>query len=1156
MPPKNRGQNNPNKAAHADPNAAPAEAKPVPAPAPAPAAAPTTTAAAPTAAPAKKAPKPAPAKKAPTPAPTAAAASAPAPASGEAKPQQQKQQNRPQKQQQRNYNTRSNLNNAPKQQGSPVEGGSPQQQQKAGEGNVMDWFKKGGNNNNNSNNANNQQSRGAIDYLLKSGARPATTAEKAKKAAPEATVAVGGELPPAAASKAPRQQKDAKPEDGDKAKAAAKRGASPRREEAPQKAGPPTRYQKTSNAQRRGERSRNLFDPASRASVEVRKNVEQVRGELFAQYQQQGRADPDAVKESLLEMDVILDLVDRHQVTFVCTDTGSGKSTGIPKALLELSADTRVVSTQPRRTATAAIATRVARLRQQRVGEDVGYWIRGEKRGDDRTRLWYMTSYTLLLTLLTDPSNPPFTHIVLDEFHERQPDIEVSVALLKLALARGASFKLIIMSATLNTEDWEDFFEGLSVAVYKQSEPDHPIHDYFMEDAAALIGTQYASPLAFSPAVVDHNALDQSMAAAFGLITGINQFANPEHSILVFTPGRAQVEKLATWINQCPLARRFDVIPWHSAVDLEDIENAIHRRNPNKQKVYIATDIAECSITLPDVVFVVDMALVKRPQIDKNIHATIMYPPLMLQWVSKGSISQRRGRVGRVQQGFYFCLVSKQHIMSFHEFNPPPIEHARIDELSLHSLQVVSNPVAIYSMCRGQPHYDTIEFAMASLRHLGCILPRDDPRAAREGCEEIYDNSAISGLIMGEAQKVLSAAGAVGEVSNYVVTFIGRLLQLIPVSAQQGMLIFYGFLTGLESLSILTAAVSCSLTPFTLNPREENVRGRSQHHRTRMAINAHTKAMEATEAVMKTMAKRQRSDIVSAVGVAVQFRVAKAAPGATEESLREWCNTNQVSYERMCAILDLEEHIKYELAGFVPFRDVDEPEALADQFEKLAPILPIFINGAFSSQSLEVTSEGNVYRHTNESAVGLFTNLKAVPDMHTPSCLRWQYGDVVVPVTINLHFSKMLVGFVTATHNRAHFWLSVILFNYRFCYAKLNDEAHVVAISFNNTTRYISVANEIMEGILAFRGHCSRACAIIRMRYTHKEKLEADFVSEVLAAKGWSSLQDQQRLVTGTLIGLFGDAEPKISEIEPETVGLAKGAELPQSSIFSFALTE
>lgn len=411
---------------------------------------------------------------------------------------------------------------------------------------------------------------------------------------------------------------------------------------------------------------------------------------------------------------------------------------------------------------------------------------------------------------------------------------------------------------------------------------------------------------------------------------------------------------------------------------------------------------------------------------------------------------------------------------------------------------------------------------------------------------------------MGEAQKLLSSVGAAGEVNNYVVTFIGRLLQLIPVSAQQGMLIFYGFLTGLESLSILTAAVSCSLPPFTLNPREENVRGRSQHHRTRVAINAHTEAMEVTESVMKGMAKGQRSDIVAAVGVAVQFRVAKADPSATEESLREWCNANQVSYERMCAIVDLEEHIKYELAGFIPFRDVDEPTDLAEQFAKLAPILSIFVNGAFCAQSLEVTSEGNVYRATNESAVGLFTNLKAVPDMHTPSCLRWQYGDVVVPVTINLHFSKMLVGFVTATQNRAHFWLSVVLFNYRFCYAKLNEDAHVVAVTFNDTTRYISVANDIMEQILAFRRHCSRVCAIIRMRYTHKEMLESDFTSEILGAKGWPSLQDQQRLVTGTLIELYSEADPKVEEIEAETVGeLAKrGSELPESSIFSFALTE
>ncbi|EPY24587.1 ATP-dependent RNA helicase [Angomonas deanei] len=613
------------------------------------------------------------------------------------------------------------------------------------------------------------------------------------------------------------------------------------------------------------EEARKRHEEAMRTDPEYQKTFEtmkerqeamQVSYQRFSgEYAHQQNVIVDSFVRERLDIPLILDLVDQHDVVFVCTDTGSGKSTTIPKALLELSTETRVVSTQPRRTATVSIATRVAQSRRENVGEDVGYWIRGEKKGDDQTRLWYMTSYTLLLQLLEDPAEIPYTHIILDEFHEQQPDIEVMVALLRLSLLKGrGKFKLILMSATLNTSDWEQYFEGLKVATYKQSEPEHPIHDYFMEDVCTLLGSDYVAPPALcEKGFVEKKLVTNHMYIAEHLIAYINGNSYPHHSILVFLPGRAQVEEMQLTLER-HLRSRVDVIPWHSAVDLTEIEAAMRRQIPGRQKVYLATDIAEVSITLPDVVFVIDLVLVKRPKITKEIPASLLYPPLVTQWISKGSIAQRRGRVGRVQQGFYFCLFPAAQIPTLQDHAQAPIENSRIDELSLHCLQIVANPVAVFSICHSQPLAETIASSMNTLTELGCIIDKKDPFSANELCTD-FDKARTNNW----GKEILTTAEeeASTDIEEFQCTFIGRILQLIPASPQPGMLVFYGLLTGLESLMILASAVTSSLSPFSTGNASRNL----------------ARAMEETENVMRDMCCGLRSDIVSVMKAVLLFRV-------------------------------------------------------------------------------------------------------------------------------------------------------------------------------------------------------------------------------------------------------------------------------------------
>ncbi|CUI14634.1 DEAD/DEAH box RNA helicase, putative [Bodo saltans] len=886
---------------------------------------------------------------------------------------------------------------------------------------------------------------------------------------------------------------------------------------------------------------------------QFQKTQQATQAQFFAQYEHQEQLRVAQFQQERLDIPVILDLVEQHDVVFICTDTGSGKSTSIPKALLEANNTNRIVSTQPRRTATAAIANRVASLRRERVGDDVGYWIRGEKRGDDQTRLWYMTSYTLLLHLLNHPLNPPFTHIILDEFHERQPDVEVTVALLKLCLLhKTAKFKLILMSATLNTDDWQTYFDGLTVATYKQSEPEHPIHDYFMEDVCSMLGMPHVPPIGLTQNVVDQQLLEKHLFTAQNLIMNLNHCVNPEHSILVFLPGRAQVEHFQMWLEMS-LSHRVDIIPWHSAVELNVIEAAIQRRPYGKQKIYLATDIAEVSITLPDVVFVIDLVLVKRPQIQLSQPATVMYPPLVVQWISKGSVAQRRGRVGRVQQGFYFCLLSSPLLRLLPDHSAPPIENSRIDELALHALQLVSNPAAIFSICRGQPLVQSIVNAMSTLTQLGCIVKKDGPHSATERIEEVHTNGSWSPLILEEANKIVAEeTGAT--IEEYEFTFIGRLLQLIPVSPQQGMLVFYGFMSGLESLMILAAAVTSSLSPFQI-VQEQQQPQQQQRGRKKQNYDSVSRSMEQTEQVMKDMTgSGLRSDIVAIMGAVIKFRLQLNEHGAESPALRVWCRQNHLSLEKLFAIVDLDAHIKFELSTFIPFRDVSDPQVLLSQFEKAAPMVMILTNVAFAAHALEVTSEGSTYAATKEGAVGLFTDLRAVPDLHSPSCLRWEQGDIVVPVSISLHYTRMLVSFSNANRSPKEFWLSVLLFSHHVDYAMFSDDQGmygVFRLTYCGRSRHVEVDGQTAQLVVEFRKLLSNVCATLRLRYSHKDQFEEDFDNEVLAPRGLQTLVAQQREVMSQLAGNFFG--PRLEQIDIYEVE-HEDDDLDTTSLLSFKI--
>ena len=247
------------------------------------------------------------------------------------------------------------------------------------------------------------------------------------------------------------------------------------------------------------------------------------------------------------------------------------------------------------------------------------------------------------------------------------------MGLLKLALRHreankgtgNAPLKIVLMSASVELELWKKYFDGLTVGEYSTCNPRYTVHDYYQEEVCRLVGAANTTPPQVDGAepqsIVSSLQLKNNLFLVKKMLEFLAQHADPKNSILVFLPGRTVVEELSAWVHE-NFPQQLDPIPWYRDMELAKIQANLRREATTKKKVYLATDIAEVSLTLPDVVFVIDSGTTKKPRIDPSNRNSIAFPPLELLWCSRSSVKQRRGRVGRVQQGFYFTMIPESYL--------------------------------------------------------------------------------------------------------------------------------------------------------------------------------------------------------------------------------------------------------------------------------------------------------------------------------------------------------------------------------------------------------------------------------------------------------------------------------------------------------------
>ncbi|KAF7543821.1 hypothetical protein G7Z17_g10425 [Cylindrodendrum hubeiense] len=323
-----------------------------------------------------------------------------------------------------------------------------------------------------------------------------------------------------------------------------------------------------------------------------------------------------------------LDVYHKAQVMVLSSDTGSGKTTQIPQFVLfdEFASGKVVACTQPRRLAAVTAARRVAAEMDVQLGEEVGYSVRFDDcTTSDQTKLKYMTDGRLLREAMNDGNFSAYSCIIIDEAHERTKSTDILMALLKLAVASRPDLKVIIMSATIDTETFTSYFSGAST--FQVLGRAHPVTINYLSEA---------TPDYFFAALHTVKHIHEKMA---------------DGDILVFLTAVGEIEQFCSKLRDG--LNNLEVLPLYASLSPLEQDKVFSRSS--LRKCVVSTNVAETSVTIDGIVYVVDPGVSKQsgynPRADLDI--------LLTGPISKASARQRAGRAGRTRPGVCFRLYTE-----------------------------------------------------------------------------------------------------------------------------------------------------------------------------------------------------------------------------------------------------------------------------------------------------------------------------------------------------------------------------------------------------------------------------------------------------------------------------------------------------------------
>ncbi|OOF60422.1 ATP-dependent RNA helicase HrpA [Rodentibacter pneumotropicus] len=337
-------------------------------------------------------------------------------------------------------------------------------------------------------------------------------------------------------------------------------------------------------------------------------------------------------------------LLSEHQVVVVAGETGSGKTTQLPKMCLELGLGRlgMIGHTQPRRIAARSVATRIAEELQTELGDLVGYKVRFNDQISENTQIKLMTDGILLAEIQTDRFLNQYSCLIIDEAHERSLNNDFILGYLKQLLPRRPDLKIIITSATIDVERFSKHFN----------------HAPIIE----VSGRNYPVEVRYRP-IIDEADQDQLQ----GILNAVDELqAEGRGDILIFMNGEREIRDTAEALQKQNL-KHTEILPLFARLSAQEQNRIFHPSGLNR--IVLATNVAETSLTVPGIKYVIDPGTAR---ISRYSYRTKVQR-LPIEPISQASANQRKGRCGRVSEGICIRLYSEEDFNSRPEFTDPEI---------------------------------------------------------------------------------------------------------------------------------------------------------------------------------------------------------------------------------------------------------------------------------------------------------------------------------------------------------------------------------------------------------------------------------------------------------------------------------------------------
>lgn len=416
----------------------------------------------------------------------------------------------------------------------------------------------------------------------------------------------------------------------------------------------------------------------------------------------------------------ILSALEQFKVVVIVGETGSGKSTQIPQYLLEsgwCNNAYKVVVTQPRRIAAMTLAQRVAFEQGVEVGKEVGYAVRFDEKCCDDTKIKFITDGLLVRETLGDVLLQQYSVVMVDEAHERNISVDLLLGLLKKIRIKRPNLRIIICSATIDAESFLRFFtngqsgEGVIISIDGRR---FPVETLYLQ-----------------------NPCSSYIQSAVDTVTNIHSNSPVGGDILVFLPTAEDIESAILLTqekvkdNNTPSSSKLsyssssssskhkyalNAMPLYASLPLHMQTAALQKAPPNSRNAIFATTIAETSVTIPNVKYVVDCGFVKLPFYD----AERGFERLVVTKVSKASARQRAGRAGRTSPGQCYRLYSREAYLKFDPASPPEIQRTSLASLVLTMKALGIDNIMNFDLLT-PPSVNSLAFALEELYGLGAL---------------------------------------------------------------------------------------------------------------------------------------------------------------------------------------------------------------------------------------------------------------------------------------------------------------------------------------------------------------------------------------------------------------------------------------------------